>query len=180
MNRLRDSQGRFVKKKSIGSSKNQKSQKEKNMSIIETKPSGEVKIQPSSQFTSSTTPSKIAEQFAKSYEIRCSKPPEPQEHPFKTYFTPWATKVLEEGMADNVENNNVGENNAGNNRNEIVQHNMIFEFPIRPPADDAPMKKSLTPHFPYLEGQPLKILICSYMNLMSFVIAMIIKVMHKN
>ena len=43
MNRPRDSQGRFFKKESVGSSKNQKSQKEKNPSI-ETKPSGEVKI----------------------------------------------------------------------------------------------------------------------------------------
>ena len=77
MNRPRDSQGRFVKKESVGSSKIQKPQKEKNSSTIETKPSGEVKIQPFSQFTSPTTPSEIAEQFAKSYETRCSKPPEP-------------------------------------------------------------------------------------------------------
>ena len=59
MNRLRDSQGRFVKKESVGSSKNQKLQKEKNPSTNETKPSGEV--EPSSQFTSTTTPSKISE-----------------------------------------------------------------------------------------------------------------------
>ena len=59
MNKLRDSQGGFIKKESIGSSKNQKSQKEKNPSTIETKPSSEV--EPSSQFTSTTTPSEIAE-----------------------------------------------------------------------------------------------------------------------
>ena len=59
MNRPRDSQGRFVKKESIGSSKNQILQKEKNPSTIETKPSSEV--EPSSQFTSTTTPSEIVE-----------------------------------------------------------------------------------------------------------------------
>ena len=61
MNRLRDSQGRFVKKESVDSSKNQKPQKEKNPSTIEIKPSGEVETWPSSQFTSPTTPSEIAE-----------------------------------------------------------------------------------------------------------------------
>ena len=120
MNRLIDSQGRFVKKESVGSSKIQKPQKEKNPSTIEIKLSNEVKIQPCYQSTSPTTPSKISEQFTKSYEIRCSKPPKSLEQPFKTYFTPWATKFLEEVKAKNIENNNAGGNNAGKNRNAIV------------------------------------------------------------
>ena len=66
MNRLRDSQGRFVKKESVGNSKNQKPKKEKNPSTIEIKPSSEVEIQPFSQFTSPTTLSEIAKKFAKS------------------------------------------------------------------------------------------------------------------
>ena len=140
MNRLRDSQGRFFKKESIGSSKIQKPQKEKNPLTIEIKPNNKVKIQLSSQSTSSTTPFEIFEQFVKSYEIRCSNPPKSLEKPFKTYVTPWATKFLEEVMAKNIENNNTGGNNARNNRNTIVQRNTTFEFPIQPPGDNAPMK----------------------------------------
>ena len=44
MNRRRDSQGRFVKKESVGSSKTQKPQKEKNPLTLETKPKNEVRI----------------------------------------------------------------------------------------------------------------------------------------
>ena len=79
MNRLRDSQGRFVKKELVGSSKIQKPQKEKNPSTIEIKPNNEVRIQPSSQSTSPTTPNENFEQLAKSYEISYSKPPKSLE-----------------------------------------------------------------------------------------------------
>ena len=86
MNRLGDSQGRFVKKELVGSSKIQKPQKEKNPSTIEIKPKNKVRIQPSSQSIFPTTP-KISEQFTNSYKIRCTKPPKSLEKPFKTYYT---------------------------------------------------------------------------------------------
>lgn len=54
MNRPKDSQGGFVKKESVGSSKIQKPQKNKSSLTIETKPKNEVSIQPSSQSTSPT------------------------------------------------------------------------------------------------------------------------------
>ena len=55
-------------------------------------------------------------------------------------------------MADNDGNNNAEGNNARDNRNEIVQHNMTFEFPIQPPADDAPMKNIPHSTLPIFRG----------------------------
>ena len=133
MNRLRDSQGRFVKKESVGSSKTEQSQKEKETLKVKL----ENKAVPS-QSTPSIS-STFFHQFESSYETKCSKTPNPPKRPFMTYFTPWATQVLEEIMEDN-QGNAVGGNNGGNNNNAIVQHNRTFEFPIHPPKDNAPMK----------------------------------------
>ena len=98
MNRLRYSQGRFVKKESVGSSKTKKSQKEKETSNIKL----EKKVVPS-QSTPSIS-STFFHQFQSSYETKFSKTLNPPEKPFKTYFTPWATQVLEEIMAENQGN----------------------------------------------------------------------------
>ena len=95
MNRLRDSQGRFVKKESVGSSKIEKPQKEKETLNVKS----ERKVEPS-QSTPTISPT-FFHQFEKSYETKCSQTPNPPERPFRTYFTPWATQVLEGIMAEN-------------------------------------------------------------------------------
>ena len=95
MTRLRDSQGRFVKKESVGSSKIEKSQKE--TKTLNIKPENKVVPSQSTPSISST----FFHQFESSYKTRCSKTPNPLKRHFKTYLTPWATQVLEEIMVEN-------------------------------------------------------------------------------